>query len=204
MPKGLRKAIGNKGEDQPVNPIYFASPDEWQEWLTANHASTRELWVGFHKKKTGRPTITWAEAVEQALCFGWIDGIRKPIDQERYAIRFTPRRRGSGWSKINAQAAERLIGEGRMHAAGAKEVDEAKADGRWQAAYDSPAAISMPSDLREALDANPAARVFYGTLDKRNVYSIHYRVTTAKKPETRARRIREFIEALARGEKPHP
>jgi uncharacterized protein YdeI (YjbR/CyaY-like superfamily) len=188
----------------PANLIFFASPADWREWLLENHANAGELWVGFHKKKTGRPSLTWQEAVEQALCFGWIDGIRKPVDQERYTIRFTPRRPGSVWSKINAQTAERLLAENRMHESGLRGVERAKADGRWQAAYDSPATASMPPDLQEALETNSAAREFYGTLSKRNSYAILYRVQSAKKPETRARRIQEFVEMLARGEKIYP
>ena len=188
----------------PINTIFFSSPSEWREWLSEQHAGKNEVWVGFHKKKTGRPSLTWAEAVEQALCFGWIDGIRKPIDENRYAIRFTPRRPRSGWSKINVQTADRLILNGLMYAAGLKEIEKAKADGRWQAAYDSPADATMASDFQDALDANPSARAFYQTLSKRNSYAILYRIQTAKKPETRARRIREFIEMLSRGEKLHP
>lgn len=188
----------------PKETIFFPSASEWREWLSENHETAGELWVGFHKKKTGRPSLTWQEAVEQALCLGWIDGIRKPIDDERYTIRFTPRRPRSGWSKINAQTAERLIAEGRMQDGGLQEVEQAKADGRWQAAYDSPAGATMDPDLQEALDANPAAREFYDTLSKQNKYSILYRIQTAKKPETRERRIREFVEMLAQGEKIHP
>jgi uncharacterized protein YdeI (YjbR/CyaY-like superfamily) len=187
-----------------MNPKYFESPAQWREWLMENHDKERELWVGFHKKKTGRPSLTWAEAVEQALCFGWIDGIRKTVDEERFTIRFTPRKPKSGWSKINAQSAARLIAQGLMHEAGLREVEAAQADGRWEAAYNPPSMSDTPPDLQEELTKHPDAFAFYKTLSRRNLYAIHYRIETAKRPETRQKRVREFVEMLLRGEKFYP
>jgi uncharacterized protein YdeI (YjbR/CyaY-like superfamily) len=187
-----------------MNLVYFESPAHWREWLVENHATESELWVGFHRKKTGRPSLTWEESVEQALCFGWIDGIRKAVDEERFTIRFTPRRPKSAWSKINVENAKRLIALGHMHEAGLKEARAAQEDGRWEAAYNPPSTSGTPLDLQIELDANPAALAFYNTLTKRNIYAIHYRIESAKRPETRQKRIREFVEMLLRGEKVYP
>ena len=187
-----------------MSPHFFASPAEFREWLRENHAVATELWVGYHKKKTGRPSLTWEQSVEQALCFGWIDGIRKPVDEERFTIRFTPRKPKSGWSKINVEKAKQLIEQGVMEEAGLREVKAAQSDGRWEAAYNPPSMSETPYDLQVELEANPEALAFYKTLSKRNLYTIHYRLETAKRPETRQKRLREFIEMFLQGKKPYP
>ena len=182
----------------------FASRDELWAWFAAEHAACDELWVEFAKKGTGIPSVVFADALEIALCFGWIDGIRKTSDEEGFfRQRFTPRRKRSKWSQINREKAEALIASGAMQPAGLAEVERAKADGRWDAAYPPASKVGVPPDLQEALDANPAAREFFATLTGSNRYAILYRVHDAKRPETRARRIAHFVEMLARGETLH-
>jgi uncharacterized protein YdeI (YjbR/CyaY-like superfamily) len=154
--------------------------------------------------RSGEASITYAEALDQALCFGWIDGQKKPCDERSWLQKFTPRRAGSGWSKTNTQHVERLSRSGLMESAGRKAVEEAKVDGRWQAAYDSPRQAAPPEDFMAALARNRKARLFFRTLNKANVYAIVYRLQTAKKPETRARRMNMIVEMLERGEKFHP
>ena len=182
----------------------FASAQAFWAWLEAEHETADGVWIEFAKKGSGIPTVVYAEAVEAALCFGWIDGQVKKSDEEGfYQQRFTPRRARSRWSQINRDKAERLIASGRMRPAGLAEVERAKADGRWDAAYPSPSKIGVPPDLQEALDANPAAREFFATLKGSNRYAVLYRIHDAKRPETRARRIAQFVEMLARGETVH-
>ena len=156
----------------------------------------------FAKKGTGVTTVTYAEALEVALCYGWIDAQVKRLDETYYLQRFTPRRKRSKWSKINCAAATRLIEAGKMRLPGLAEVERAKADGRWDAAYDSAATAVVPDDLERALRKNKAARDFFATLPAGSRYTILYRIQEAKRPETRARRIATFVEQLARGEKP--
>jgi uncharacterized protein YdeI (YjbR/CyaY-like superfamily) len=148
-------------------------------------------------------TVTYAQALDRALCFGWIDGQKKPHDNQSWLQKFTPRRKRSGWSKINTQHAVRLIESGEMESAGLEEVNAAKSDGRWRAAYDSFATAAVPNDFLSALAKNKKAKDFFETLNKTNLYSIAYRLQTAKKPETRTRRIEQIIQMLARGEKFH-
>jgi uncharacterized protein YdeI (YjbR/CyaY-like superfamily) len=148
--------------------------------------------------------VTFAEAIDSALCYGWIDGQRNRFDEQWYLQRFTPRRARSTWSKINRDKVERLAAEGRMRPAGIREVERAKADGRWDAAYDGPSAATVPEDLQRALDANPAAAAFFATLNSRNRFAILYRVQEAKRPETRARRIETFVAMLAQGQTVYP
>lgn len=186
--------------DLPV--LSFASRDEFAEWLT-EHAETQGLWIRFAKKGTGIPSVTYEQALDVALRHGWIDGQTKSVDDTYYVRRFTPRTKRSRWSKINRAAAERLIAAGEMTERGLREVEAAKADGRWEAAYASPAAASVPDDLRAALDANPAAAAFFSTLTGQNRYAILYRIEEAKRPETRARRIEKFVGMLERGETLH-
>ena len=181
----------------------FESRDAWRGWLEASHASSRGLWVRLAKKGTGAPSVTYAEAVEVALCFGWIDGQKKTDGPEWWLQRFTPRGARSIWSKINRAKAEALIASGAMREAGLREVERAKADGRWDAAYDSPSNAKVPDDLEAALAASEKARASFATLDARNRYAILHRVQTAKKPETRARRIAQFVAMLERGEAIH-
>ena len=187
-----------------AEPLPFADQAAWREWLAANHGSSDGVWIKFAKKASGIPTVVYAEAVEEALIHGWIDGQVKRVDDDFYMQRFTPRRAQSRWSKINCAKAEKLIAEGRMAPAGLAEVERAKADGRWGRAYDSPTTAVVPEDLRAALDADPAAAEFFAGLDGNNRYAILHRVQEAKKPETRARRIEKFVAMLARGETLYP
>lgn len=156
------------------------------------------------KKDSGITSVNHAEALEVALCYGWIDGQRKAEDGKYFLQRFTPRTPRSTWSKINRDKALKLIEEGRMQPAGLAEVDRARADGRWDAAYDAQSVANVPPDLQAALDANPKAAAFFAKLDSRNRYAVLFRTQGAKKPETRARRIAQFVEMLAKGEKIHP
>jgi uncharacterized protein YdeI (YjbR/CyaY-like superfamily) len=182
----------------------FASADAWEAWLRANHDSTPGVWIKFARKGSGIPTVTYPEALHAALCFGWIDGQARGGDESFYLQRFTPRRSRSIWSKRNRDFATALIESGRMQPAGLREVQRAKADGRWDAAYDAPSTATVPDDLQAALEANPAAAEFFARLKGQNRYAILHRVQTAKKPETRARRIETFVAMLARGETLHP
>ncbi len=184
--------------------IAFQSHEAWDAWLAEHHAASSGVWVKIAKKASGIPTVTHAEALESALCYGWIDGQRKRFDDTWFLQRFTPRRSRSKWSKINRGKAEQLISEGRMRPAGLREVERARADGRWDAAYDAPSVATVPDDLQRALDANPAAASFFATLNKQNRFAILYLVQDAKRPETRARRIRKFIAMLDEGTKPYP
>ena len=186
--------------DLPVE--LFPSQADWEAWLEEHHATAPEVWVKFAKKGSGVQSVSYGEAVESALCFGWIDGQMKSLDERFYLQRFTPRRRRSAWSKVNVEKATALIEAGRMRPAGLAEVERAKADGRWDAAYEPPSKITVPEDLERALDASPKARAAFAALDSQNRYLILYRVHGAKKPETRARRIAQFVEQLAEGRKP--
>jgi uncharacterized protein YdeI (YjbR/CyaY-like superfamily) len=187
-----------------VKPITFKSSAEFREWLRTNHDRSDVLWVRIFKKGSGATSITYAEALDEALCFGWIDGQKKPFDERSWLQKFTPRRKGSGWSKTNRQHVERLMKAGLMESSGHKAVEGAKADGRWQAAYDSPRQAAPPEDFLTALASNSKARLSFKALNKANVYAIVYRLQTAKKPETRVRRMKMIIEMLERGEKFHP
>ncbi len=177
----------------------------WREWLGENHPDPDGVWLVLAKKGTEKPTsLTYDQALEEALCHGWIDGQARRRDEATYRQRFTPRRKRSAWSKRNTGIAERLRAEGRMHPAGHAEVERAKADGRWEAAYAGPASIEVPPDLTEALAAEPKAQEMFETLNSQNRYAILYRIATAKRADTRARRIGEFVAMLARGETVHP
>jgi len=182
----------------------FASQHKWQLWLEKNHTDPTGIWLQVAKKESGIPSVTYPEALETALCFGWIDGQKRPLDEKFWLQRFTPRRTKSGWSKINCSKALLLIEQGKMRPSGLKEVERAKADGRWEAAYDSARTAEVPSDLEKALAKNAKAKAFFATLDRANRYAILYRVQTAKKPETRQERIRQFVAMLAKKEKLHP
>jgi uncharacterized protein YdeI (YjbR/CyaY-like superfamily) len=186
-------------DDMPV--IAFPSQATWEQWLEENHESSNGLWVKLAKKASGIETVVYAEAVDVALCFGWIDGQVARFDDDWYLQRFTPRRARSKWSQINREKAEALIAAGRMRPAGLHEVERAKADGRWEAAYASPSKMTVPDDLQKALDDNPEAKRQFEALNASNRYAVLYRVHDAKRPETRARRIEKFVAMLARGEK---
>jgi uncharacterized protein YdeI (YjbR/CyaY-like superfamily) len=171
--------------------------------MAKEHTRAPGLLLRIYKKDSGIPSITYAEALDQALCFGWIDGQKLPFDADSWVQKWTPRRAKSNWSKINVAHVDRLIQEGHMTAAGLKEVEAAKADGRWAAAYDSPAGATVPAEFLEELARNVKAKQFYATLNKTNLYAIAYRLQTAKRPETKLKRINLIIEMLARGEKFH-
>jgi uncharacterized protein YdeI (YjbR/CyaY-like superfamily) len=183
--------------------IAFASRDDWADWLTEHHDADEGVWLKLAKKGSGIASVTQAEAVEVALCFGWIDGQAKPVDDDYWLQRFTPRRARSRWSKINRDRATALIERGEMHPAGLREVERAKADGRWDAAYASPSTATVPDDLQAALDADDEASAFFATLDSANRYAILYRVQDAKRPETRARRIEKYVAMLREHRKIH-
>lgn len=188
---------------QKPTPRFFKTSAQLRTWFQKNHGKKNELWIGFYKKSSGKKTIGYAEALDQALCFGWIDGIRKSIDSVSYTNRFTPRKLNSNWSKVNTAHAKRLIDSGLMMPAGLAEIASAKKDGRWTRAYDSPRTASLPADFLKALMKHKAANAFLKTLDKRNLYAITYRLQNSKKPETRQRWITRIIEMLERKEKFH-
>jgi uncharacterized protein YdeI (YjbR/CyaY-like superfamily) len=186
--------------DLPILP--FADAAAWETWLVAN-ASAKGLWLKIAKKDSGIATVSYDQALEVALCHGWIDGQKRGFDGDYFLQRFTPRRRGSLWSKINIGKAERLIADGRMRTGGLREVEAAKEDGRWHAAYDGARSMETPPELTAALAKNKKARVFFEGLDKTNRYAVCWRVQTAKKPETKAKRVEALVAMLARGEKIH-
>jgi len=188
--------------EQPVKT--FASRRAFETWLAKNAERSDGIWLSIAKKGSGARSVTYAEAVEVALCYGWIDGQGKSVDDERYIQRFTPRRARSPWSKINRARALDLIDRGLMKPPGLREIERAKTDGRWDAAYASPRAATVPEDLAKALKRNKEAKAAFDALDSRNRYSILHRIQEAKKPETRERRIVSFVEMLADGRKPHP
>ena len=184
--------------EQPV--LFFDTPAKLEAWIDEHGEDSDGIWLKFAKKDSGIESVVYAEAVEIALSYGWIDGQAKRHDDHHYLQRFTPRRPRSKWSKINREKAERLMAEGRMRPAGLREVERAKEDGRWDEAYDSPSTATVPDDFRAALDAEPAAAEFFASLGSTRRYSFLYRITDAKRPETRAKRIAEYVELLARGE----
>jgi uncharacterized protein YdeI (YjbR/CyaY-like superfamily) len=186
-----------------MKTLSFPSAPEWREWLAQNHDQSNGILLRIYKKNSGVASVSYAQALDQALCYGWIDGQKLPGDNQSWLQTFMPRRPKSGWSKKNTEHAERLIKSGDMTAAGLKEIGAAKADGRWHAAYDSFGSASIPDDFIKAVAANKKAKAFFETLNKTSLYSIAYRLQTAKKPETRQKRMRAIIEMLARGETFH-
>lgn len=189
----------------PLAQLVVPDAPAWRSWLDANHAESPGVWLVLAKKGTVEPTrLTYDEALEEALCLGWVDGQLQRRDAATYRQRFTRRRQRSTWSQRNVAIVERLTVDGRMHPAGLAAVEQAKADGRWTAAYAGAATIEVPDDLAVALAADPRARAMFDVLSGQNRYAVLYRIATAKRPETRARRIREFVVMLARGETPYP
>jgi uncharacterized protein YdeI (YjbR/CyaY-like superfamily) len=178
----------------PVIP--FAGPAAWESWLETNHDAAEGLWLQLAKKDTGIASVTYAEALDVALCYGWIDGQKAAFDERYWLQKFTPRRKSSRWSQINRERALVLQREGRMRPAGLAEIERARADGRWDAAYASQRVATVPEDLQAALDRNPEARAFFATLNGPNRYAILYRLQDAKRPETRARRLEQFVAML--------
>ncbi|MGW2335770.1 YdeI/OmpD-associated family protein [Streptomyces sp. NPDC001685] len=192
------------GVTQDLEIVAFESAEAFQAWLGENHAVSPGIWLKLRKKSPGVVALDYAQALDVALCYGWIDGQKAGLDDQWWLQRFTPRTARSKWSKVNRDKVAALIEQGRMQPAGQAEIDRAKADGRWDAAYDSSRTAAVPDDLAAALAAEPAAAEFFEALDRQNRYAILYRVQDAKKPETRARRIEKFVAMLAKGEKLHP
>jgi uncharacterized protein YdeI (YjbR/CyaY-like superfamily) len=184
--------------------LSFPTRARWEAWLERHHGDEAGVWLKLAKKGSAARTVGYPDVLEVALCFGWIDGQRKPLDGDFFLQRFTPRRARSRWSRANREWATRLIESGSMREPGLREVERAQADGRWEAAYDGQRTAELPDDLRRALEENEAAAQFFATLDAQNRYAVLYRVQEAKRAETRARRIAQFVEMLARGETLHP
>jgi uncharacterized protein YdeI (YjbR/CyaY-like superfamily) len=190
------------GDDLPT--LLFKSPRDWERWLDAHHDRSRGLWLKIGKGDAAAGTITYAQALEVALLFGWIDGQKGKLDATFWLQRFTPRGPKSRWSQANRAAALRLMKGGRMRPGGLSAIESAKADGRWAAAYEPQSRASVPDDLKNALASNKAAQTFFDALGGRNRYAILYRISDAKKPETRMKRIATYVQMLARGETLHP
>ena len=188
-------------EPDPLRIMTFVTPKDLGQWLKVNYASESELWVKIYKKNTGVQSVTWNDVVIEALCWGWIDGIKKSIDDQAYLQRITPRKMRSNWSKRNTEHAERLISENRMMESGILHIRAAKADGRWENSY-VVSEMEVPADFLAALESNPKVKQFFETLTKSSRYVIAYGLTSAKKPETRQRRFAKFIGMLVREEKP--
>jgi uncharacterized protein YdeI (YjbR/CyaY-like superfamily) len=188
--------------DLPI--LSFETQAGWEAWLEEHHADSKGIWLKIAKKGTNIPSVDYPQALESAICYGWIDGQKAALDEAYWLQKFTPRGPKSRWSKLNRDKAQALIAAGKMQPAGLKQVELAQADGRWGRAYASQSQITVPPDLQSELDKNPAARDFFDTLDSRNRYAILYRIQTAKKPETRAARIRRFVEMLSKNQKIYP
>ncbi len=184
-------------------PTLFKSAKAFEAWLKKNHATSDGLWLKIAKRGSNEPSVTYPEAVEIALCWGWIDGQKKSLDDQHYLQRFTPRRVRSVWSRINVNKVQALIDAGRMQAPGEAQVEAAKADGRWARAYDGARTSTVPEDLQAALEAEPAAKTFFASINASNRYAILWRIQTAARAETRARRITQLVGMLARGETIH-
>jgi uncharacterized protein YdeI (YjbR/CyaY-like superfamily) len=189
-------------DDLPV--LAFSSAGEWEEWLAGQHDAAAGVWLKIAKRGAAVTSVSYPEALEVAICFGWIDGQKGRFDDEFWLQRFTPRRPGGRWSKINADKVGALIEAGRMRPAGLREVEQARADGRWETAYAGQATIEVPDDLRQALAANAAASEFFATISSVNRYAILYRIGSVKRPETRARKIVQYVAMLADHQTIHP
>ncbi len=187
-----------------VPALSFESDAAWAAWLAANHDASSGVWLRLAKKSSNASSVSYAQAVDVALCYGWIDGQKKGDSEQHWLQRFTPRTRTSIWSKINRQKALALIASGEMKAAGLKEVERAKSDGRWKDAYDSARSATVPIDLQAALNLNAKAKAFFATLNGQNRYAVLFRIQTATKAETRAKRIQMFVEMLEKHETLHP
>ena len=186
-----------------VAPSLFSNAQAFEDWLKKHHASSNGLWLKIAKRGAAEPSVSYAEAVDIALCWGWIDGQKKGLDDQYFLQRFTPRRPRSVWSKINVEKAQALIDAGRMQVPGHAQITAAKADGRWARAYDGARTATVPDDLQAALDAQPEAKAFFATLNAANRYAVLWRIQTAAKADTRARRIAQLVAMLARGEAVH-
>lgn len=202
MPK--QKATSAAKSTAELQTVAAKSAAEWRRWLAKNHRKSPGIWLRFYKKNSGVETVTYLEAVEESLCHGWIDGQAKSLDAKSYIQRFTPRREKSVWSKINTQRVEQLAKAGRMKAAGLAAVAAAKEDGRWNAAYDSAKTATIPADFLKEVARDARSHAFFKTLNRTNLYAIVWRLQTARKPETRARRMKAILEMMGREEKFHP
>jgi uncharacterized protein YdeI (YjbR/CyaY-like superfamily) len=191
------------GKDGPQT-VFFPSAMAWERWLRENSTASAGVWIKIAKKDVPIESVRYPEVLDVALCHGWIDARREALDERYFLQRFTPRRARSKWSRINREKAERLIEEGRMGTAGLGEVERAKADGRWDVAYEGQKRSTVPDDLKHELDLRPGAKAFFGKLTSQNRYAILYRIQEAKKPETRARRLAKFVAMLEAGETIHP
>ncbi len=180
----------------PETTLSFESDAAWAAWLAENHGASSGVWLRLAKKSSSALSVSYAEAIDVALCYGWIDGQKKSDSEQHWLQRFTPRKGRSIWSKINRQKALSLIARGEMKPAGLKEVERAKSDGRWEGAYDSAGSATVPSDLQAALDVNAKAKAFFATLNGQNRYAVLFRIQTARKAETRAKRIQMFVQML--------
>lgn len=200
----VKEGIEMTMSDEPLE-LTVTDTRAWREWLRRHHDSSAGVWLVLAKQNTTRPTsLTYDQALDEALCHGWIDGRLRRRDEATFCRRFTPRGRRSPWSVRNVSIVARLINEGRMHPAGMAEVERAKADGRWDRAYAGQAGIEVPAELAAALAAKPEAQAMFDNLTSQNRYTVLYRIVNAKRAETRARRITQFVEMLARGETIHP
>ena len=183
--------------------LLFDDQSNWHNWLEENHEQTHGIWLKLAKKSSGKSSVSYSEALDEALCYGWIDGQKQTYNNKFWLQKFTPRGPKSIWSKVNVTKAEELIKSGLMRPSGLEAVESAKKDGRWKAAYDSPSSATVPEDFQIALDSSPKAKQFFETLNRVNVYAFCWRIQTAKKPETRKARIEKFIDMLNKGEKLH-
>jgi uncharacterized protein YdeI (YjbR/CyaY-like superfamily) len=188
--------------DLPIKS--FRTPGDWLDWLAKNHAKSRGVWLKIAKKGSAAKSVAYEQALEASLCYGWIDGQKKGYDEGAWLQKFTPRGPRSIWSKVNREKAKALIASGQMKPAGLQAVERAKENGQWEAAYDSQRGIEVPEDLQTELDRRPQARTFFNELDSVNRYAILHRIQIAKKPETRARRVQQFVEMLEKREKIYP
>jgi uncharacterized protein YdeI (YjbR/CyaY-like superfamily) len=196
---GKSRATANAG-----TPLLLEDQEAWLSWLRKNHATSSGVWLRIARKSANVRSVSYLQAVDAALCFGWIDGQKKADDESYWLQRFTPRSEKSIWSKINREKAIRLIALGQMNAAGIREVERAKRDGRWDRAYDSASGATIPADFQAALNKTPRAKAFFATLDGRNRYAVLFRIQTAKKAETRAKRVKQFTEMLSQHKKIYP
>ncbi len=190
------------GNETPIKP--FKDQKAWAAWLDKNHTKSSGLWLQLARTSSGQKSVSYAEALEVALCYGWIDGQKKGYNEASWLQKFTPRGPRSIWSKVNREKALALIESGQMRPAGLKAIEAAKKNGQWEGAYDSPSRSTVPDDLQAELDPNAKAKAFFATLNSTNRYAILHRLQTAKKPETRAKRLKQFIEMLAKEEKLYP
>lgn len=195
------KQSTSEKDDLQIKP--FSSSEKWEKWLSKNHAKSKGVWIKFYKKGATLKTVTYAEALDEALCYGWIDGLVNKYDDKSYLQKFTPRRPKGLWSKRNRENTERLIKDGRMKESGLKEINSAKSDGRWERAYDSPANMEVPVDFLNELSKNKKARAFFDTLNRTNLYAIGWRLQTAKTPETRNKWKEKILKMMSEGKKFH-